>query len=84
MAASADRLAINFAGREILPLVCQALIGGPNRPCCTSQMCSLSEDLEKQIAASRRNGTVGRNGKATPIAAKATESTPADIQIKRI
>lgn len=75
-----EAVEIHFTRRRIAPLRRQSAIGGPNFGCSISHVCTFSDDLAKQNAASNRNGTVGNNGKNAPTAPKPTHSHPKPSQ----
>lgn len=83
-AATIATVARIFARREIAPLSCQSLIGGPNVGCSVSQRCRTSDERAKQNAASSRNGTVGNNGRAMPIVPRPTHMNPHTAQTIRM
>jgi len=83
-AASIEPVASCFDRLEMAPDLFQLSMGGPRTGWRKSQLCSRSDDLEKQKAASSRNGTVGMIGRTMPINPNPRATIPPAVQIQRM
>lgn len=71
-----ELIAIFLTRRLIARCSCQSTIIGPKIRLLSSQLCRRVDDLEKQPAASKIKGVVGKPGKTTPSNANAKKNRP--------
>ena len=72
-----DATAMILALSGIHRFSCQLRMIGPNILCSVSHRCHFSDELAKQVAASRSKGVVGSNGRKMPSVASPTSKKPA-------